>query len=1499
MAKVSGTRGIGGTGSGSGSGTPPTNAAIDRRIAAVVDKDFVDALDVDAETLQGSDATHYITTLSHDEVSGTGDAIILTPDTPLPAYVDGVAYLFVIEIQNTGPVTVNVSGLGEKDLVHDGAAALTALEAGELEPNGIALIQYDLPGDQFEIRILPRTANWANSNDNTLIPLPKLQGIAAVDLLDYTIGDNAYFIIQYTDADTYNAGPDEGRIAFNQADTTSVNQIKFRPYTIDGDIPGSIDEIILRRGLRVGAEFRLASAGLEDWVGVISSFVYSINDTYATINFESATDRPDYSTAFLAAPIAISGPWESKVQGLIDATPQAASYPYGARLRIFPETIESHENLTGDYAAILDGLQENLLSTDAASPITRLHIAETTSNTRLHDVPWDYATRERYISFQVSSDEAIAFRATSSTSYLVFQAHFFDDINNEIIATSNPVVMALGTRGEYPAKRGDLPGAATEDAAGLVEKATTGEMDAGTADKYPDAERVKAYVDANAGGSGSSDTASTAFRARYAGTLGNFTGSPVEMAFTSETVVDGDSDRPFAAMTSTGLAATEKTRFLVEAFCVAETASGSNNARRNLTWQVRKGTATEFTDGSEDTTPVGTSGYVAGNNTANNRVGTSVAATTIVDLETDEAFRLSIDHADDSEEGSGNVEFSGVRVVVTQLVLPPDADSDTSHDSSSDVDSRDHERISALEELTEDLELHDHESWSDETSVARYAVHILPTGTSLTTAALPGYPWALTKTVTSDASNIVLLRAAAGSDSNGARVRRVDSGDTEQAVYHGDWRPIGQEQGGFNYYLRTADAMTTGDVLTVQRATVDAHTRYTGEVTRLDEHTANPSAHQDSPRRQEHLGLDSPAGRRVYLTQELRHAPVEHIFRVSLGQLAPNDAFGNSRFIGASVVNFSAAPVNGPVATLDPSGFPPVLNAQRVAGIWQDDLGLSQDIYFAVAAAGALSAVTPTHIHISVFYDVRAAVEQVGNTVDVGGTDYRIMRTTGESLRGQLGTIFDNAIDLSFSVEYATGYITGAGAIDTGVLRSVGEYESLGAGEWVRRQFDDFASELGDYTLKAMYRLSDYTLAAYTAGPAVGRFMFNNASVSSATAFKLRPHIADSVLLSRRMRNDADITIAVGSTSLVGTVTSFTYDSASDTYEVNIGAGQGRPNLIADSVATVTLDGQWEAQVDARATAIVQSATADTRRDIIRAVPQNVYSYGAFSPGELTAGVPSNGSGSSYSDDGPTAPTNSRWHRLPSDAIAAASGRPLWEEVLPVAYDTDANAWGVGQPLYVRLDDVGSVIYTSNPNTPGGSDTPFSGWTHFSIRQPNGDLGPWIAGNQGPAVETLLFETGVRNFPSSNGVTINVTGGGYFDMDNYYALRGEIIALGPLNADGVTYDTIYFQDAILDEHAMEILEVHATSKRTADTGMLRVALGGSQQVASMSIVNNFHTKVAGDWQQSGLGNPGIFTEFIFQSRFGRERQLREFVSVFMPAHARGAGNFKLYGLSRG
>lgn len=79
-------------------------------------------------------------------VGGTANAITLTTGFGVAAYAAGQQFSFVVEATNTGATTVDLDGLGTKDLKRTNG---NALEAGDLYAGAIALVEYD--GTQFQL----------------------------------------------------------------------------------------------------------------------------------------------------------------------------------------------------------------------------------------------------------------------------------------------------------------------------------------------------------------------------------------------------------------------------------------------------------------------------------------------------------------------------------------------------------------------------------------------------------------------------------------------------------------------------------------------------------------------------------------------------------------------------------------------------------------------------------------------------------------------------------------------------------------------------------------------------------------------------------------------------------------------------------------------------------------------------------------------------------------------------------------------------------------------------------------------------------------------------------------------------------------------------------------------------------------------------------------------------------------------------------------------------
>ena len=108
---------------------------------AVSSNDVQDALDaIDNLDIVKASGSNSVKT---GMVAGSGNTVVmLSPNPAITQYVDGLRYVFVSPITNTGPVTVHVSGLGSQAL----RTADGLLTGGELQTNSKYLIIYDTNG---------------------------------------------------------------------------------------------------------------------------------------------------------------------------------------------------------------------------------------------------------------------------------------------------------------------------------------------------------------------------------------------------------------------------------------------------------------------------------------------------------------------------------------------------------------------------------------------------------------------------------------------------------------------------------------------------------------------------------------------------------------------------------------------------------------------------------------------------------------------------------------------------------------------------------------------------------------------------------------------------------------------------------------------------------------------------------------------------------------------------------------------------------------------------------------------------------------------------------------------------------------------------------------------------------------------------------------------------------------------------------------------------------
>lgn len=98
---------------------------------------------------------------------GSADTYTATPSPAITAYATGSRYIIKIQADNTGASTLNISAVGAKAIEkYDGAGALTALEAGDLQQDQY----YDIFYDGTKIVVLNPELPYLDASNLTNIP---------------------------------------------------------------------------------------------------------------------------------------------------------------------------------------------------------------------------------------------------------------------------------------------------------------------------------------------------------------------------------------------------------------------------------------------------------------------------------------------------------------------------------------------------------------------------------------------------------------------------------------------------------------------------------------------------------------------------------------------------------------------------------------------------------------------------------------------------------------------------------------------------------------------------------------------------------------------------------------------------------------------------------------------------------------------------------------------------------------------------------------------------------------------------------------------------------------------------------------------------------------------------------------------------------------------------------------------------------------------------------
>jgi hypothetical protein len=77
------------------------------------------------------------------ETTGAANAYVLTPAAGLDAYAAGERYSFRASFANTGPATLDISGLGAKPIKKYGSTGIAVLAAGDIQSGQSVTVEYD------------------------------------------------------------------------------------------------------------------------------------------------------------------------------------------------------------------------------------------------------------------------------------------------------------------------------------------------------------------------------------------------------------------------------------------------------------------------------------------------------------------------------------------------------------------------------------------------------------------------------------------------------------------------------------------------------------------------------------------------------------------------------------------------------------------------------------------------------------------------------------------------------------------------------------------------------------------------------------------------------------------------------------------------------------------------------------------------------------------------------------------------------------------------------------------------------------------------------------------------------------------------------------------------------------------------------------------------------------------------------------------------------------
>lgn len=188
---------------------------------------------------------------------GTANAHTLTPTVPLAAYYDGLRILYRAHDNNTGALTLNVSGLGAKSVFQAGSVGARATAGGEAAANCFIEVAYWSAANGFVI-VGQHVSIAAEVNRNNVDQTAVADGVWTKLQLNNEVFD-------YGAANRYDAVTNFRWTPVNVGKTLIVAQVHFKNVTVGGLIGISIE----KNGTSIGRQVRDVVSESADGRGII------------------------------------------------------------------------------------------------------------------------------------------------------------------------------------------------------------------------------------------------------------------------------------------------------------------------------------------------------------------------------------------------------------------------------------------------------------------------------------------------------------------------------------------------------------------------------------------------------------------------------------------------------------------------------------------------------------------------------------------------------------------------------------------------------------------------------------------------------------------------------------------------------------------------------------------------------------------------------------------------------------------------------------------------------------------------------------------------------------------------------------------------------------------------------------------------------------------------------------------------------------------------------